>query len=199
MRLFVALEIPAPLRSELERRARALAGELPKARWVRPEAMHLTLSFLGETHPQVLPELHHELTGAFAEAAPLALCLREVGAFPPRGKPRVLWTGLVGADRSPSEDLAALRSAVARAVQRAASVEPEKRRFHPHLTLARCSPTWRRDAFERFRDAFGEPPADVFTIEEGVLFESDLRPSGARYRTMRAYPLGKAGPPGETE
>ncbi len=199
MRLFVALEIPATLRCALASRARALAGELPKARWVRPEAMHLTLSFLGETHPQTVPTLHQELAPAFAQAAPLALRLEDAGAFPPRGKARVLWAGLAGADGRASEELADLRSAVARAVQQAASVEPEKRRFHPHLTLARCSPPWRRGAVERFQDAFGDPPDKVFTVEEGVLFESELRPSGARYRVVRAYPLGEAGPPGENE
>ncbi len=193
MRLFVAIEVPLALREELERRVRALRGELPKARWVRPEAMHLTLSFLGETDPELLPDLHRELAGAFAAGAPLTLRLHDVGAFPPRGKARVLWTGIAGGGGEPCEELAALRSEVARAVFRAASVEPDKRRFHPHLTLARCRHPWPRSAVERFREGFGEPPSDAFTVSEGTLFESELHPSGARYRVVGTYPLG--GPP----
>lgn len=190
MRLFVALEIPERLREELERRARSLRGPLPKARWVRPQAMHLTLSFLGETSPERLPDLHRELADACATATALDLRLQGVGAFPPRGRARVLWTGFAAADGRPCQELARLRTAVARAVERAAGVAPDDRPFHPHVTLARCSPAWPREALERFFGAFGEPPPDAFTVGEAVLFESELGPSGARYQVVRTYPFG---------
>jgi 2'-5' RNA ligase len=190
MRLFVAIEIPEYLRDELDRRARALRGKLPKARWVRPQGMHLTLSFLGETAPERLDELHRELAASCAESEAIGLRLNETGAFPPRGKARVLWAGLAGADGRPSAALARLHTAVAAAVERAAGVVPDSRPFHPHLTLARCSPPWPREALERFLGDFGPLPADAFTVAEGVLFESELRPDGARYRVVGSYPLG---------
>jgi 2'-5' RNA ligase len=212
MRLFVALEIPRHLRDDLERRARAAIAALPKARWVRPEAMHLTLSFLGETDPALLPALHRELDAAFAAAPVMGLRLGASGVFPPRGKARVIWTeivdgrggesGALGALQispptplgalqiSPPTPLGALQPAVAEAVRRAASIEPDARSFHPHVTLARCSPPWAPGAVERFLGGLGEPPDEAFEIAEGVLFESELRPSGARYRAVRTYPLG---------
>lgn len=189
MRLFVSLEIPEHHRELLDRRARALRGELPKARWMRPQAMHLTLSFLGDTDPGKLPGLHRELAAAGARIAPLHLRLHEIGAFPPRGKVRVLWTGVVTAGERPSTALVRLKTRVAAAVERAAGMAPDGRPFHPHLTLARCSPPWPREALRRFRDAFGPPPAEPFTVNEMVLFESELRSTGARYRVVRAYPL----------
>lgn len=193
MRLFVALEIPEHLRDELDRRARALRGELPRARWVKPQAMHLTLSFLGETGEDRLAGLDRELAAACATVGPIGLRLQETGAFPPRGKARVLWAGLAGDDGRPSAPLARLHAAVAAAVERAAGVAPETRPFHPHLTLARCSPPWPRSALERFLGGFGAPPDEAFTVAEAALFESELQPTGARYRVVGSHPLGGRG------
>lgn len=192
MRLFVALEIPETLRVALDRRLAARRGQLPEARWMKPESMHLTLSFLGEIDPQLLGELHHELDAVFAAGTPLGLRFQAAGAFPPRGKARVLWVGLAGEDEAASEALAVLHSGVARAVHKAASVEPETRPFHPHVTLARCRQPWARGAVERFGEALGELPNEAFVVREGTLFESELRPSGAAHRVVGTYPLGGA-------
>ncbi len=194
MRLFVAIEVPSEIRLELERRISRLRASgatgnlrprLPKARWVRPEAMHLTLAFLGETDPERLPELHRELGAAFAAGEPMALEVAGTGAFPPRGRKRVLWTGVEAAG-----DLGGLQARVAEAVERAAGVEVERRPYHPHLTLARCKPPWPPSAVERFAGDFGEEPAGSFTAERGSLIASELHPRGARYRTVESYPLG---------
>ncbi|MCP4664603.1 MAG: RNA 2',3'-cyclic phosphodiesterase [bacterium] len=187
MRLFVAVEIPRALRDELVERSLSARHGRPKARWVRPEGMHLTLSFLGDTDPARLPDLHRELAPAFASEPPIELRIREPGAFPPRGRVRTLWARI---ETAGGGDLAAVQAAVAQAVARAAGIRPEKRPFHPHVTLARCSPPWPRPALEGFAAAFGEPVAESFVIRVGTLFESELRPSGARYRVVREYPLG---------
>ncbi len=185
MRLFVAIEIPSEIRLELERRTVAARLGLPKARWVKPRAMHLTLVFLGETGEQKLPELHRELGAAFAAGESMALRIAGTGAFPPRGRKRVLWTGVETAG-----DLGGLQARVAEAVERAAGVEPDRRPYYPHLTLARCKPPWPPAAVERFATAFGEAPAGSFTADRGSLIASELLPSGARYLTVETYPLG---------
>lgn len=187
MRLFVALEIPRSLREDLERRSISARHGRPKARWVRPEGMHLTLSFLGDTDPAKLADLHRELAVAFASEPPIELRIGEVGAFPPRGRVRTLWVGI---ETLGGGDLTAVQAEVAQAVARAAGVRPEKRPYHPHLTLARCSSPWSHSALEEFAAAFGEPSGESFVVREGTLFESELRPSGARYRVVKEYPLG---------
>lgn len=192
MRLFVALEIPPPLRDELDRRTKALRGGFPKARWVRSEAMHLTLAFLGDTDPERLPDLHRSLEEAGASIAPFALRLGGLGAFPASGKARVVWTSLEGDAAASSEALRTLQTAVARAVSQATGGEGEARRFHPHLTLARCKPPWPRGAVRRLVESFGDAPAETFEVTETVLLESELHPSGARYRVVRSYRLGGA-------
>ena len=195
MRLFVAIDVPSEIRRELERRTAAIRAGLPKARWVKPRAMHLTLVFLGETGEERLPALHRELGAAFAAGEPMTITVgvppevgqrHVIGAFPARGRRRVLWAG-VDADG----DLGGLQARVADAVARAAGVEVERRPYHPHLTLARCKPPWSPAVVERLAADFGEEPAGSFSADHGSLIASELLPSGARYRTLESYPLGR--------
>ncbi len=187
MRLFVAIEIPSEIRLKLERRTIAARPSLPKARWVKPQAMHLTLVFLGDTDDERLPALHRELGSAFAAGEPMTLTVVGTGAFPPRGRKRVLWVG-VDADG----DLGGLQARVAEAVERAAGIEVERRPYHPHLTLARCKPPWPPAAAERLATELGGAPVASFSADRGSLIASELLPSGARYRTLESYPLGGA-------
>lgn len=187
MRLFVAFEVPPEVREALDRRTRQARNRLPKARWVRPEAVHLTLVFLGETDPERLPALHRELGAACAAGAPMALRVAGVGAFPPRGRRRVVWIGVE--TEGPIGDL---QRRVAEAVERATGLEPERRPFHPHLTLARCRPPWPPAAVERLATGFGAEPAGAFTARRASLISSQLHPAGARYTTVETYPLGGA-------
>lgn len=185
MRLFVAIEVPSEICLELERRTLALRSSLPRARWVKSGAMHLTLVFLGETDERRLPELHRELAAAFGAGEPMTLTIAEIGAFPPRGRKRVLWTGIEA-----DGDLGELQARVAGAVERAAGVEVERRPYHPHLTLARCKPPWAPAAVDRLAVDIGTEPLGDFVAEHGSLIKSELTPTGARYRTLEKYPLG---------
>lgn len=190
MRLFVAFEVPAETRRALDACTRRLRRRLPAARWVQPQAIHLTLFFLGETDPDLLPALGGELRSVFAGGEPMTLRLGDFGAFPPRGRRRVLWVG-VEADG----DLAALQGRVAAATERALALDPEaaeRRPYRPHLTLARCKPPWRAAAVEPFIAASASLEAAPFTIDHGSLIASELHPSGARYRTIETYPLAGA-------
>ena len=195
MRLFVAIDIPPEIQGELERRTAALRSSLPKARWVKPRAMHLTLVFLGETGEERLPALHRELRTAFAAGEPMTITVgvppeagqrHVIGAFPPRGRRRVLWAGIEA-----DGDLGGLQARVADAVERAAGVEVERRPYHPHLTLARCKPPWSPAAVERLAADFGAEPVGSFSADHGSLIASELLPTGARYRTLESYPLGR--------
>ncbi len=194
MRLFVAIEIPSEIQLELERLTAAQRRSLPGARWVKPGAMHLTLAFLGDTDPKRLPELHRELGAAFAAGESMTVRIGGIGAFPPRGRKRVLWTGVEADADSPEGDewegLGGLQAEVAEAVERAAGIEVDRRPYHPHLTLARCKPPWPPAAVERLATAFGEQPVGSFTADHGSLIASELRPSGARYSVVETYALG---------
>jgi 2'-5' RNA ligase len=188
MRLFVAAELPPAIRENLAAAQRALRTLSLDVRWARPEGMHLTLVFLGEVLAARLSGIAAAL-GVLqgAPAGPIALEARGLGIFPERGRPRVIWAGLAG-------DLAALgrlQDRVATAM-RQAGLAIEARDWHPHLTLGRVLGGRDPEARERIgRDAstsFG-----AFEVQAIHLFESELLPGGARYRSLRAFPLAAAG------
>jgi len=144
--------------------------------------MHLTLRFFGEVPAESVETLGARLSEAFAGLSAFDLDMRGCGVFPERGNPRVLW---VGAPDAPGA-LFELQSR-AEAAARALGLAPEKRRFEPHLTIARFHGPER--GIEsilsscRARD-FGRTP-----VEEAVLFESRLSPAGSSYLRLRVYPL----------
>ena len=187
MRLFVALEVPPEIRQTVDKRTLDVRSELPKARWVRRDAMHLTLVFLGEIEEGRLPDLHRELGAAFAAHPEMELRIEGLGAFPSRGRRRTVWVG-AHADG----DLEGLQGRVADAVERATEVEPDRRPYMPHLTLARCKPPWPVVAVERLAVAFGSKPVGAFRVHRGSLMASELYRSGPRYRTVETYALEKA-------
>ena len=190
MRLFLAIELPRDVRSALDQGSRGLRGELPDARWVRPETQHLTLVFLGETDPEMVPSLDAELSKTTAAIPAMSLSPTDVGAFPPRGKARVLWAGL-----DSDGDLPGLQIAVRDAVERVVGPngDTKKRKpFHPHVTLARCRSPWPRWAVDKLRTDFvwGDLRDHSIPIDQITLIRSQLLPQGPRYTTLHDYPLG---------
>ena len=191
MRAFVAFELPEAVRREAARRAEALRDRLPAARWVRPGAIHLTLRFLGEVEPGRLAVVSGPLATAFAGAPPLTLALDGGGCYPPGRPARVAWAGVrVGGDRPDPAPLVALHGRIEQATEAYLGLEPVRRPFSPHVTLARCKRPWGRRDVEAFAAAFAGPVGEPFVAESGSLIESRLTPDGPRYRTIEEFPLG---------
>lgn len=195
MRLFIALPVAESVRADIERRAVQARRELPNARWIKAETMHLTLVFLGETDPARRSALDEVLRPVFAAREPFEVQVTGGGTFPgtnPGGRPRparVAWVGVDG-----GAELLDLQEEVASAATTAAGIEPDRRPFHPHLTVARCSAPWRGHDVERFLRHFPRGHlVEPFLVTRGVLFESMLTPHGAKHRELASYPLG-AGP-----
>lgn len=190
MRLFVALELSAEARREIARRVAALRGRLPRARWVDPEILHLTLLFLGETDPEKLPALTDHLARAFDRPS-FSARVEGGGTFPPNRPARVAWVGIEVWEGEPTA-IADLQAAVRDAAVAAIGFEPEERPFTPHVTLARCSDSWQREAAAKFAAAFPGEVGAPFPVARGVLLESKLSPRGPAYREVAAFPLRPA-------
>jgi 2'-5' RNA ligase len=125
MRLFVALDLPWETREKLSDLALGLQG----ARWIPPENLHVTLRFIGETPRHVAEEIAEAL--AALRGRSFALEIAGVGVFEKSGRLSTVWAGVV---RNPALDH--LQSKIETALQRT-GLEPERRRFAPHITLAR--------------------------------------------------------------
>lgn len=125
MRLFVGLDLPWELRARLSE----LATWLPGARWVPPENLHLTLRFLGEVAPNQAEDI--DLALAALRGRRVSLAMSGVGTVTRAGREVALWAGVA---KNPG--LEHLQAKVETAMQRA-GLAPDKRRFLPHVTLAR--------------------------------------------------------------
>jgi len=177
-RAFVAIELEAPLREAIRELQAGLRPRLGAIRLVRPEGIHLTLRFLGDTSPAQVETMRPLLAAAVADCPAAEARVAGLGTFPERGSPRVLWLGL---EVPPS--ILDLQRACERAA-RAAGFESEARSFRAHLTLGR----WREKAARP-----DLPPADLGTtrLDTLVLFRSDLQPGGAVYTPLARFPLGR--------
>ena len=152
MRLFVALDLPWVLRERLA----ALAGSgIPGARWVPPDNYHLTLRFIGQTPGYRAEDIDTALSGLRARG--FALTLSGLGTFEKSGRSTAIW---VGAERNPQLDH--LQNKIETALQRC-GLEPERRRFQPHVTLARLDnvPEGKLVSFVQAHNLFRAEPVPV--------------------------------------
>ena len=179
MRLFIAIEIPDDLKKMIVR----LHVEIPGARWVPAEQIHLTLAFLGEVEESALEKLVREL--ARIDLPEFRLSFSGTGCFPDRRRPRVLWVGV-----EPHPHLQALAAAV-REVLLACGVPREARSFSPHITLARLKipASGEAAAFFDRPEVLKLPP---FPVREFILFQSRLTPQGAVHSPVGNFALAAA-------
>ena len=176
MRLFVGLALPAGVKTALA----ALERGIPGARWLDPDQLHLTLAFIGEVDGGCAGDISDSLASLRHSAFDVEVA--GVGHFGSLRRARTVWAGV-----ALSEPLRHLRKGVVRRLE-LADVTIERRRFHPHVTLARI----RGETGHHLADFMAEhsllrlPP---FSAESFTLFESHLRPAGATYDALATYPL----------
>lgn len=174
----MALEMGDEAQRDLETLMTSLRPRVPGARWVRPENVHLTFRFLGDTLPARIAPLQAALASAASACEPSEARIAGLGTFPDRGQPpRVLWVGL----RIPPPILE-LQAACERAAV-TVGFPPEERPFRSHLTLARFRGRVLRPAL---------PPVDLgsFPLKTLALVGSQLRPGGAVYTPIARFALG---------
>lgn len=123
-RLFIGLSPPDPVRDALASRREGLPG----ARWREADSLHLTLHFLGDVDRRMFEEIASALSDVRAPG--FALEWTEIGVFGSEGRPRAVWAGVRA-----NNGLTLLHGRVGAAIRKA-GVEPEKRKFTPHVTLA---------------------------------------------------------------
>ena len=176
LRLFVALALPSLVKGQLA----ALSGGIPGAKWVPPENYHLTLRFIGEIESWQAEEVDAALAGIRAPRFDLALA--GIGTFEKGG--RILSLNVPAAR---SEGLSRLQAKVETALQRI-GLEPERRRFAPHVTLARTdrAETFKLVSFVQTHALFRLPPV---AVEHFTLFSSRLGKESAHYVPEVEYEL----------
>jgi RNA 2',3'-cyclic 3'-phosphodiesterase len=185
LRLFIAISLPGSIRENISRLNRELAERLEGIRWAKASNIHLTLKFLGEVEAARIPEIQARIDRAAEGRLPLAARLGGLGAFPPRGTPRVIWAGL----EEGREPVAALAGELSLELSELGFPE-EARLYSPHLTLGRVKSGRRafdpgvlsREIERRRGESLGS-----FTVDMIILMESTLTPEGAIHRVVSRH------------
>ncbi|NVK18523.1 MAG: RNA 2',3'-cyclic phosphodiesterase [Methylocystaceae bacterium] len=179
LRLFIGLELPGTVLDRLEQ----LCSGLKEARWVEPHNMHLTLFFIGEIDEGQAEDLHHGLDKIRFD--PFDLYLAELNCFAHKHQPSSIWAGVKG-------DVVALhhlQNKVRGAVE-IAGIEAEKRKYKPHVTIARLKKTPSEQALS-YMEAHNVLKTEAFTVSRFTLFRSHLTRHGAEYEVLERYGLRK--------
>ena len=189
-RLFIALEVAAEVKVELGRVQAQLASAHLPVRWTRPDMMHLTLLFLGETDEREVAPIERSLADSVAGIHAHSLELGKLGAFPTLARPKVIWCAVGGM----TDELARLNGAIAAAVAGVVP-RPDDRPYTPHLTIGRV----RQDAHTAQRrlvgDVIGHAPAPSghhWLVDEVTLYESVPSSLGVRHTKRLSVPLENA-------
>lgn len=175
-RLFVAIRPPVDIRRLLIDAMGGVSG----ARWQSDDQLHLTLRFVGEVDRHMAGDIHAALGGIHHPRFEVAVS--GLGTFERRGQAEIVWAAV-----TPQEPLKTLHNKIDQALARV-GLEPDRRAFHPHITLARLS----RAAgpvhdLLAWQSGFATAP---FPVDAFLLYESRLTPDGATYSVLERHPLG---------
>ena len=174
-RLFTGLEIPPDVCHTLSN----LRGGLPGARWIDPENYHVTLRFIGDIDGVSANEIASIL--ARVDRRPFEVTVQGLSSFGGR-KPRAVVATIV-----PSRPLIELQAELERMMQRI-GLDPEGRKFVPHVTLARLYDASSQDVAD-YLSLRGYFPSKAFMAERFVLFSSRASTGGGPYVVEDAYEL----------
>lgn len=175
-RLFIAIDLPERIKDDIT----ATYVAMPGARWMDEEHLHLTLRFIGDVPGDMADRIGNAL-GSISGPS-FSLKVKNVGFFPPRRDPRILWVGL-----TESEELLRLQSKVERAMV-SLGLPPEERKFHPHITVARLSgtPAGKVAEYIAVNSLFVTEP---FAVSAMHLYSSTLHKQGSHYVKVKSFPL----------
>jgi 2'-5' RNA ligase len=175
-RLFTGLEIPPEIGAELSR----YRGGLPGARWVEPANYHVTLRFIGDVDEAVAADIY----AALEETRPRAAIPIEIDGLASFGgeRPHAVFAAV-----TPSAALSELQ-AEHEALARRVGLPPDKRKFHPHVTLARLRHVSSLDVAD-FLGLHGGGPRLAFTARRVALYSARESTGGGPYVVEAAYPL----------
>ena len=184
-RLFVALDLPQDVRAGLVDWQRTALAD-PALRVVRPDALHMTLVFLGYQNEKDVKAIAKEALDVDSQAPAVEL-IREPVGVPPGKRPRLI------ALAANSDETVALQKQVEERLVEARFYEPEKRAFWPHLTVARVKPEAPKSRKPALITTPPHPlPEHMFRFFRParlVLFKSHLRRSGAEYEALAELEL----------
>lgn len=185
-RTFIAIDIPATVKlRELLELLRVDLRE-DKIRWVDPEILHITLSFLGDTSEQQVNYISEQLEIIGSGFSSMELNFKELGVFPNLRKPRVFWIGM-----ERNELLENLQGEIEMMLHNY-GINRENKPFSPHLTIARIKWIDDIDRLKYWLKKYKCETIQKTKPGEFIYYESKLTANGPIYSSIKKFPLKKA-------
>jgi 2'-5' RNA ligase len=185
VRTFIAIELPDKIQSDIRQLKHSLTPYRFDIRWVKPLDMHLTIKFLGDVDPVDLDAIGRVLSDKAGHFPIFDLIPRGLGVFPSLKRPRIIWIGIAGQ----TDVLGSIQKSVSSGLNDI-GFAAEKRLLRGHLTFGRIKSRIDQD---RLLEAFHAQQKFVsksFTVENLVMFRSELTPGGPIYTKLYEMPLG---------
>jgi 2'-5' RNA ligase len=191
MRLFIALCMPEMVRNPLAQWQKQWPARFFKP--LKPDNLHMTLVFLGDAEPEVIPFLQNTLNQVVEGFETFSCILEGIGAFPNPWEPRVVWAGITTGGLEATRISDALRTLL-----KGGNVRFDPKPFRPHITLAYAKKSLNRtelkeagsdfsDLVKRF--GIGQGEKVLFQASEISLMQSDLKPEGAIHTPLYSVHL----------
>ncbi len=186
-RIFIAVAISEEARRQVSDYAQALRREFVDLRigWEKPEKLHLTLKFLGDTGEKQLNELIEIVEKTTAKFKPFKLQISGTGVFPNPRNPRILWLGVNDETNSLSKISELLEIKCERI-----GFRREKRKFNAHLTIARLREPHKSKQLARKHVENAFEPIE-FKVSEIVTYESTFQPKGSIYSVVSKHKFAR--------
>ncbi|MBU0570463.1 MAG: RNA 2',3'-cyclic phosphodiesterase [Candidatus Omnitrophica bacterium] len=183
IRTFIALELSDEAKKEMSRVEEILKKTDADVKWVIPEAIHITLKFLGNIRKENVLSVNENLKSVAFKTSPFDITLGDIGVFPGWDRPRVLWIGIDEGCR-PLEKLAGS----VRAAMSGEGESEEELSISPHITIGRVKSGRNKAGLQDESTSIKVVPALVH-ISRLVFFESLLTKEGAVHTVLSAWDL----------
>jgi len=183
IRAFIAIDLSPEIHEKLEKVSRKLKNRFSSlpARWVPTRNIHLTIKFLGDVSTSNLELIKGVLQVESRKYTPFEISIGDLGAYPTIQRPRVIWIGT----KVPQE-LIDFHHGIENETARL-SYTREKRKYSPHLTLARVPRNATSNQVAQISALLGESKVGFLgatRINKVHLYRSDLKPGGAEYTKL---------------
>jgi 2'-5' RNA ligase len=184
MRVFLAIELPENIRSEIYGTVQPYLKKL-NCKPVEKENLHVTIKFYGEIPPQRVDEIGKIVSEVTQMFNKFEMEIKGSGVFPETGTPRVLW---IGVDKMAQSLLKQMFTEI-ELRSRKAGFRAETKAYHPHVTVARLKPPVNMRIVERFLNELSGKSFGKVEVRTLTLFQSILTFDGPIYQKIAEFEL----------
>jgi len=184
MRAFIAIELPAEIKDSISRIQEKLKAEPFKINWVKPQNLHLTLKFLGDTSPEQLNRIKQIISG-ITKIPGFRIKLNTLGVFPDMAATRIIWIG----DNQPPLELKQLAEQLEIKLE-ISGIARQERPFNAHITIGRIKSRLLLSDLQNVIDKIKRDKEGrnwEFDCDKVTLFESTLGPGGPAYTILDQF------------